>query len=189
MEEDVYARDRDAWRAWLRLHHASRKAVWLVFYKKGSGQASVDYEDAVEEALCFGWVDSKVRAMDDDRYRQYFSVRKPDSTWSKSNKERIAKLIRAGLMEESGLRAVAVAKENGSWDFLDDIEEGIVPDDLAEALGARKGAREHFDGSAPSLRRAMLFWVKSAKRPATRRKRVDEISAAAAKGERPKPFS
>lgn len=189
MEEDVYAKDRAAWRAWLRRHHASRKAVWLVYYKKGSGRASVDYDEAVEEALCFGWVDSKVKAMDEDRYRQYFSVRKPDSTWSIPNKQRIAKLTRAGLMEESGLKAVEVAKEKGSWEFLDDIEKGIVPDDLAEALGARQGAREHYDAFAPSVRRGMLFWVKSAKRLATRRKRIEEIAMAAAKGEKPRPFA
>jgi uncharacterized protein YdeI (YjbR/CyaY-like superfamily) len=189
MDDEVYAKDRAVWRAWLRNHHASRDAVWLVYYKNDSGQASINYGDAVEEALCFGWVDSKVQAVDEDRYRQYFSVRKPDSTWSRSNKERVARLTKSGLMEGPGLRAVEVAKENGSWEFLDDIEEGVVPDDLAEALAARKGAREHFDGSSPSLRRAMLFWVKSAKRPATRQKRIGEIATAAAKGEKPKPFS
>ncbi|MDH3425122.1 MAG: YdeI/OmpD-associated family protein [Acidimicrobiia bacterium] len=188
MEDEVYVKDRPTWRKWLEKNHDNRQSVWMIIYKKDSGKGSVPYDDAVEEALCFGWVDSKVQSLDDERYRQYYSVRKPNSNWSGSNKKRVAKLIKAGLMTEAGLAAVEVAKANGSWEFLDDIEAMVVPDDLAKALAGRKGARRYFDKCSPSARQGMLMWVKSAKREETRAKRIGEIAGAAAKGELPLPY-
>lgn len=188
MEDEVYAEDRPAWRRWLAENHAERNSIWLVYYKKDSGKASINYDDAVEEALCFGWVDSKVQSLDDERYRQYYSVRKPDSNWSGANKKRIAELTRAGLMTEAGHNAVKIAKDNGSWEFLDDVEALVVPEDLAEALAKKKGARKNFDGFNASARQGMLFWVKSAKRSATRSKRIGQIVDAAAKGEKHLPY-
>ena len=186
MEDEFYAKDRAAWHRWLAKNHDKRQFVWLIIYKKHTAKPCVAYDDAVEEALCYGWIDSKVQSLDDERYRQYYSVRKPNSNWSGSNKKRVAKLIKAGSMTEAGMAAIEVAKANGSWDFLDDIEKMIVPDDLAKALS--KTARRNFDGFSPSARQGMLMWVKSAKRDETRRKRIAEIAAAVKKRELPLPF-
>jgi uncharacterized protein YdeI (YjbR/CyaY-like superfamily) len=139
--------------------------------------------EAVEEALCFGWVDSVVNRVDEDRMVQWFAPRRPKSTWARTNKERVARLEAAGLMTETGRAAVETARANGSWDSLNAVDALIVPDDLAAALAARPGAREHFDADQASVRKMALGWIYQAKRPATRAAHVEQIAALAERGE------
>jgi uncharacterized protein YdeI (YjbR/CyaY-like superfamily) len=174
---------RAEWRAWLAEHHGRGSGVWLVMWKRRTGRPTVSYEEAVEEALCFGWIDSVVGRLDDDRSTQWFAPRRPKSTWARPNKERVARLEAAGLMTEAGRRTVELARANGSWESLDAIDALVVPDDLTAALAGHPGAREQFDASSASVRRMALAWVYQAKRPATRAARVGQIAAIAARGE------
>ncbi len=169
-----YARDRQDWRHWLEQHHATEPGVWLVYYKQSTGQPHVAYADAVEEALCFGWVDSRPNFLDDERYQQLFSPRNPKSPWSKINKQRVEKLIEQGLMTEAGLKVIEAAKQNGAWNVYDAIEEITVPPDLEEALAANPTAAGYFDAFPPSSKKNILWWIQSAKKPETRAKRVAE---------------
>jgi len=153
-----------------------------VYAKKGSGKVNLSHEEAVQEALCFGWIDSKVHPVDADHYRQVFTPRKPGSIWSKINKRHVEKLLAEGRMEAAGLAKVEAAKRDGSWSFLDDIEAGEMPPDLAQALEANGAARKRFDAFGSSYRKQVLYWIKSAKRPGTRQKRIDTIVALAAEG-------
>jgi uncharacterized protein YdeI (YjbR/CyaY-like superfamily) len=179
----VHAEDRATWRAWLEANHAAATGAWLVTWRKGHGQV-LDYGEAVEEALCFGWVDSTGGRFDDRRTKLYFAPRKVRSVWSASNKERVARLIAAGLMRPAGLAAIDRAKANGSWTALDEVEQGIVPPDLAAALAAHPPAAERFAAFPWSARRALLIWVSDAKKPETRAARVLEIAVRAARNER-----
>jgi uncharacterized protein YdeI (YjbR/CyaY-like superfamily) len=181
---EVEPQDATAWREWLARNHAIAGGVWLVYRKPSSGTSSLTYEAAVEEALCFGWVDGMAGRVDDERTKLYFAPRKPGSGWARTNKDRVARLIGEGRMAPAGLRAIEVAKANGSWTLLDAAERLEVPDDLARALDARPPARAHWDGFSPSARKLMLTWVVTARRPETRAKRVDEIAAAAERNER-----
>jgi uncharacterized protein YdeI (YjbR/CyaY-like superfamily) len=181
--------DRVGWREWLITNHATASGVYLVSWRRGSGRASVSYEDAVEEALCVGWVDSSGRNLDEERSIQWFARRRPRSLWARSNKERVARLTAAGQMLPAGLAAVEEAKRSGMWTLLDDVEELIVPDDLAAVLEARPTAREKWDGFPPSARRAMLQWVVEARRPETRAQRIAEIADKASRNERAYPPS
>ena len=179
----VQPADRAEWRAWLEANHGASSGVWLVSWKRHTGNPTVTYEEGVEEALCFGWIDGMMNRVDDDRTMQYFAPRKPKSTWARSNKERVAWLDAAGLMTEAGRAAVELARANGSWASLDVIDALVVPDDLAAALAARPGARDRFDASSVSVRRSALAWVYQAKRPETRAARVEQIAAIAGRGE------
>jgi uncharacterized protein YdeI (YjbR/CyaY-like superfamily) len=181
--------DRAGWREWLITNHATASGVYLVSWRRGSGRASVSYEDAVEEALCVGWVDSSGRNLDEERSIQWFARRRPRSLWARSNKERVARLTAAGQMLPAGLAAVEDAKRSGMWTLLDEVEELIVPADLAAVLEARSTAREKWDGFPPSARRAMLQWVVEARRPETRAKRIAEIADKASRNERAYPPS
>jgi uncharacterized protein YdeI (YjbR/CyaY-like superfamily) len=174
---------RAEWRAWLEANHRSATGVWLVSWKRRTGRPTVSYEEAVEEALCFGWIDAVVNRVDEDRTAQWFAPRRPVSTWARTNKERVARLEAAGLMTEAGRAAVEAARANGSWNSLDAIEALVVPDDLAAALAARPGAREHFDADPVSVRKMALGWIYQAKRAATRAARVEQIAAFAERGE------
>ena len=174
---------RAEWRNWLAANHRVSSGVWLITWKRATGRPTVDYEEAVEEALCFGWIDGMMSRLDDERLMQWFAPRRPKSTWARSNKERIARLEAAGLMTEAGREAVEIGRANGSWEALDAIDALVVPDDLAAALAAGAGARERFDASSASVRRAALAWVYQAKRPSTRAARVEQIAAVAARGE------
>jgi uncharacterized protein YdeI (YjbR/CyaY-like superfamily) len=174
------ASDRAAWRAWLRRHHRTAPGIWLVYYKKGTGVPSVTYEEAVQEALCYGWIDSLVRALDARRYRQLFTPRKPGSTWSPSNKRRVAQLIAGQRMTKIGLAKVASAQADGTWQSLDAVETLIMPAELRRALAARGDALGNFRGYAASLRKGMLYWLASAKRPETRARRLAKLVAYAA---------
>lgn len=184
-DEQVYAPDRESWRAWLEANTEKRDSIWLVSFKKATSKPTVSYEEAVEEALCFGWVDSRVQSMDGERYRQYYSRRKPKGNWNGANKKRAARLIKQGRMTEAGMRAIEVAKENGAWEFLDDVEALVMPDDLAETLAQHKEARDTYEGFSNSAKQAILYWVKEAKRPETRAKRIAATAEAAARGEKP----
>ena len=174
--EEVVAKDRAAWRRWLERHHATSDGVWLVIAKKGSGIPSVTYEESVEEALCFGWIDAKANSLDDRRYKQWMARRKPGSGWAASNKRRVERLIAEGRMAPAGLRAVQAAKADGSWTKLDGSEALEVPTNLAKALKRYPNARKHFDAFPPSARRVILQWIGTAKKAETRAKRVEETA-------------
>lgn len=179
----VPADDRATWRAWLEANHAHATGAWLVTWRKGQGPV-LDYGEAVEEALCFGWVDSTGGRLDDRRTKLYFAPRKTRSVWSASNKARVERLIAAGLMRPAGLAAIERAKANGAWVALDEVEQGIVPTDLAAALDAHPPAAQRFAAFPWSARRALLIWVADAKKPETRAARVLETAVRAARNER-----
>jgi len=183
--ERYYARDRHEWRGWLHAHHATATGVWLISYKKASGQPSVPYAEAVEEALCFGWIDSRANALDDLRHVQLFTPRKPKSPWSRPNKERVARLTEQGLMMEAGLAAVAAAQRNGQWTVYDAIKELRIPDDLAQALAANEAAQRHFAAFSASVQKQILWWIVSAKRAETRANRIAQVVAAATQNTNP----
>ena len=170
------AKDRATWRRWLSEHHATSPGVWLILAKKKrSATTSVTLEEAGLEALCFGWIDSKRMPLDDHHYRQSYMPRRPKSTWSKVNKERVDRLIREGSMTEAGFAAIETAKANGSWTSLDAVESLAIPDDLAAALAADPIARSNFDAYPPSVKKLALLRLNSAKGAETRSRRVDEI--------------
>ena len=180
--EIVEVPDRASWRRWLAERHEQRDSIWLVFHKQTSDGSSPSYEEAVEEALCFGWIDSTVNKLDEHRTLQLFAPRKPNGTWAASNKERVARLEREGLLAAAGIAAIEVAKENGSWTALDAVERLEEPPELASALDADTAAREHWNGFSPSSRKAILWWIVSAKRPETRARRVEQTVRMAAQG-------
>ena len=169
-----YARDRASWRRWLEKNHAKAAGVWLVRHKVKSKKRCVSYEDSVLEALCFGWIDGKERSVDDEQYLQLFTPRRAKSTWAATNKARVKTLIAEGLMTSAGLAVIERAKADGSWNALDDIDAMVVPDDLAKALARNKTAGRNFDAYSASVKKGLLYWIASAKRPETRAKRIAE---------------
>jgi uncharacterized protein YdeI (YjbR/CyaY-like superfamily) len=181
---EIAADDRATWRAWLEAHHATASGVWLVTWRPRSGRTSLAYEVAVEEALCFGWVDGVGGRVDADRGKQYFAPRKVRSPWAATNKARVERLVREGRMAPAGLAAIARAKANGSWELLDPAERLEVPHDLVAALEARPPAAVNFVAFPPSARKMLLTWVALAMRPETRAARIKEIAEAAARNER-----
>ncbi len=183
--DKVNAKDRRQWHQWLIENHETSPGIWLIYHKKNSSNSSVSYEEAVEEALSFGWIDSKVNALDDERYMQVFTPRKPGSTWSKINKERVRKLVKKGLMQPAGLEKVENAKKDGSWNFLDDIENLVIPKDLKDALGENETALNNFEGFANSIKKQILYWIASAKRQDTRNKRIEKVMEAAIRNQTP----
>ncbi|MFN8518287.1 MAG: YdeI/OmpD-associated family protein [Chloroflexota bacterium] len=172
------------WAAWLDAHHARPTGVWLVTWRPGAGRPVLAYEDAVVEALRYGWIDSRAAPSEADRTSLWFSPRRPGSPWAATNKARIARLEAEGRLESAGRRMVEQAKADGTWAILDGPEALLVPDDLAVALGSAPGARATWDGFPPSVRKAHLTAVALAKRPATRAQRVATIAAEAAAGRR-----
>ena len=171
---------RAEWRAWLTAHHADTQGVWLVSWKAATGRPRVSYDDAVSEALAFGWVDSLPRRLDAERTMLYFSRRKRTSAWSRPNKKRVDELRRQGLMTEAGELVIAEATRNGAWSRLDDVEDLVEPDDLVAALAGTPSARVNWDAFPPSARRGILEWIVQAKRPDTRARRVAETARLAA---------
>lgn len=180
----VHADDRETWHAWLLANHATVRGAWLVTWRASSGRRGLGYEAAIEEALCFGWVDSTGGRYDDQRGRLYFAPRKPRSVWAASNKARVERLIADGRMMPAGLAAIERAKANGSWELLDSVERLEIPPDLAAALEAHPSAAANFAAFAPSARKMLLGWVAQAVRPETRAARIEKIAAAAARNER-----
>jgi len=181
---EVHADDPATWRAWLEANHATAGGAWLVTWRPRSGRRSLDYEAAIEEALCFGWVDSTAGRYDADRGKLYFAPRKPRSVWAASNKARVERLIADGRMAPAGLAAIERARANGSWEVLDSVERLEVPVDLAAALAASPAADAAFASFPASARKQLLGWVAVARRPETRAARITRIVQSAARGER-----
>lgn len=174
--EQVQVESRSAWRDWLVKNHAREEGIWLVTFKKQHPEKHVPYNDIVEEAMCFGWVDSVAHKLDEDRSMIWLSPRKPGSGWSKSNKERIEKLTAEGLITEAGLEKINAAKADGSWTLLDTVEALEVPPDLEAAFAPYAHARAYYHAFPRSVRRAILEWIVQAKRPETRAKRIEETA-------------
>ena len=171
----VQPKSRAAWRGWLEKHHATSQGVWLVFAKKHTGLSTVSYEDAVQEALCFGWIDSLMKSIDDRFHMQTFTPRKPKSAWSVTNKARLAKLMKAGVMAPAGLAAVEQAKKSGSWTAYASVDAMTIPPELQRALDADPDAKKNWPTYTPSAQRAFLHMVNGAKRPETREKYVRRV--------------
>jgi uncharacterized protein YdeI (YjbR/CyaY-like superfamily) len=172
------------WRAWLAENHTRGTGVWLVTWRAESTGPKISYEESVEQALCFGWVDSKGRVLDAERTMLWFAPRKAHSGWSRSNKQRVERLLAAGLMAPAGLALVETAKADGSWSLLDTVEDLVVPDDLAAAFDAAPPAREHWEAFPRSVKRSILEWIVQARRLETRARRVAETAEKAARNER-----
>lgn len=184
--EKFYPSSTKQWRAWLQKNHAKKQSVWLVCYKLKSGKPTISWTDAVDEALCFGWIDSIRKSVDDETFIQFFSKRKPVSTWSKINKDKIKKLIAEDRMAPAGLASIALAKKNGSWKMLDQVEKLIIPNDMEVAFKSNAGSKEYFLSLSKSVRKMILQWIMFAKREETRQKRISEVAALAAKKLKPK---
>jgi uncharacterized protein YdeI (YjbR/CyaY-like superfamily) len=182
--EDFHPATRAEWRDWLAEHYDSAEGVWFVYYKKASGKPRVSYDEAVEEALCYGWIDSLPRKVDDERSKLLFTPRKPKSVWSKPNKERIERMIEQGLMTEAGLKKIEAAKKDGSWNALDDSDNLVIPTDLAKELAANKTAAANFEAFTKSTKSVILSWINSAKRAETRAARITKTVEMAAKNKR-----
>ena len=186
--EEVEVKSRSGLRAWLTANHTQTESIWLVTYKKSVPDWYVDYDAIVEECLCFGWVDSLTRAKDENRSMLLLAPRKEKSAWSGSNKRRVEKLLAAGLMEPAGLAKIEAAKANGMWTFLDDVEALISPPDLIEALAQYPDATKNFEAFPRSPKRGILEWIKQAKKPETRAKRIAETARLAQDNERANQF-
>ncbi len=174
-KELLYFKNAKEWRDWLHENHHSSKGVHLIFYRVSSDKESMRWEDAVQVAICYGWIDSTVKRLDDERRRQMFTPRKDKSVWSKLNKTYIEKLIAADLMHESGFRKIETAKKNGSWETLDAVENLEIPPDLASAFAKNKKALDNYNSFSPSYRKSYLYWLNQAKREETRKTRILEI--------------
>lgn len=186
--EEFCPNDKKDWRDWLELNHNKKEAVWLIFYKKKSPNYNLSWSESVDEALCFGWIDSTKKAIDNEKYRQYFCKRKPKSNWSKINKDKVTTLMDQGLMKEAGYKSIEIAKENGSWTILDKVEALIIPDDLKSAFEKYKGSMEYFNSLSKSVKKQLLYWIVSAKRIETRQKRIQQIVEDADQNMKPKQF-
>jgi uncharacterized protein YdeI (YjbR/CyaY-like superfamily) len=174
-KKEIYFKNRFEWRDWLSINHKSSKGVYLYFYKLSSEKESMRWEEAVREALCFGWIDSVVKKIDDEKRKQLFTPRKPKSGWSKLNKEHIKKLIENNQMHESGLQRIKIAQKDGSWSVSDDAENVIIRPDLKKEFDKNKIAFKNFQAFSKSSKKAYLHWLYSAKREETRKKRIIEI--------------
>lgn len=173
---ELHFTNREDWRTWLLEHHDSEKEVWLVYYKKNSGKLSIPYSDSVEEALCFGWVDSIIRKIDTTRFARKFTPRNATSNWSEANKERAAEMIEEGKMAPAGLAKVQVAKEAGRWNkTYTKKKELMIPSYIEETLAKNDKALSFYNTLAPSHKRNAAAWITSAKREETRRKRLVEF--------------
>lgn len=179
---EVYIKDRDQWHSWLEANAAVSQGIWLV-YDKGAGR-SLNYDDIVEEALCYGWIDSLSRRHNETQTKLYLAPRKPRSNWSRRNKELIAKLQQQNALKPGGIAAIEIAQANGSWNALDEVENLTEPEDLQIALNNNAVARTNWDGFPRSAKRAILEWIGNAKQPATRQQRVATTVAEAALGRR-----
>ncbi len=176
----VHPLSRAEWREWLAQNHTRTEGVWLIMYKKAAGLPRVTYDEAVEEALCFGWIDSKGNKLDDNRSMLWFAPRKPRTGWSRLNKERITRLVDSGLMRPPGQAKIEAAQRDGSWTALDAVEALEIPPDLEQALAANPVAKQYFDAFPRSATRSILEWIANAKRPETRAKRITETVTLAA---------
>ncbi|WP_460219632.1 YdeI/OmpD-associated family protein [Psychroserpens sp. MEBiC05023] len=172
---EYYFKNNLEWRHWLENNHDKSNGIYLIFFKVENKEASMRWEEAVKVALCYGWIDSTVKSLGKGKRKQYFCPRKPKSVWSAVNKKHIKALIKDNLMHESGLKSIKIAKENGSWTALDNVEKGIIPSELQEAFNNNPKALENYNNFAPSYRKGYLYWLFNAKREITRQNRITEI--------------
>ena len=181
-ETEIFYPKRIAdWRAWLQKNHMSKQAVWLVYYNKKSGIESISWSEAVDQALCFGWIDSKPNKRDEQSYYQFFAKRNPKSNWSKVNKDKVAKLLEGNKISKAGLKIIEIAKKNGAWNALDEVDKLTMPSDLKLKFDTNAKAFLNWESFPRSSRRGILEWILNAKRPETRQKRIDETVALAEK--------
>jgi uncharacterized protein YdeI (YjbR/CyaY-like superfamily) len=185
---EYYPRSRGEWRLWLIKNHQQKDGIWLVLGKKGTGLPTLPVEEAIEEALCFGWIDSIPNKRDDKSFKILISPRNPKSKWSKINKDRVKRLATLGLLMPAGKKMIALAKKTGTWDALNEVDQLILPEDLNAAFSKKKKAAENFDAFPPSTRRGILEWILNAKKSETRSKRIKETVTLAEKGIRANQF-
>jgi uncharacterized protein YdeI (YjbR/CyaY-like superfamily) len=177
------------WSDWLENNHQRPEGVWLISWKKTTGKPSVGYEEAVIEALRFGWIDSKGKTLDDERSMLWFSPRRPGSGWARPNKLRVEELEREGRMTPAGRKVIEAAKADGSWQLLDAVEDLLVPDDLMTAFADNPGSFQHWEGFPRSVQKSILQWIVQAKKEETRSRRISETATMAARGERANQWS
>lgn len=186
--ETFYPKSKKHWRQWLQKNHAKKQSVWVICYRKDAGVPTISWSDAVDEALCFGWIDSTSRPIDHEKFMRYFCRRKPTSIWSKINKTKVKALVDAGLMMPAGMMSIEVAQQNGSWTLMDTVEELEIPKDLEKEFRSLPGSKKFFESLTRSVKKSMLQWVVLAKKPETRKKRIGELAALASRGLKPKQF-
>ena len=177
MAEEVYFSTRDEWREWLSRNHGAKKEIWLIYYKKQTGRRSISYDDSVEEALCFGWVDSIIKKIDDEKFARKFSRRTSKSRWSEANKKRVDKMIKEGKMTEIGFTRISEAKVSGKWFEVSPVaryKKLVTPAYIKDALAANEKASANFNNLAESYKRNFVAWIDSAKKQETRSKRLAE---------------
>ncbi|MGE5107670.1 MAG: YdeI/OmpD-associated family protein [Sphingobacteriales bacterium] len=179
--KDVDCKNRAVLRKWLEKNHRQKESVWLILHKKNSLSGNLTYKDALEEGLCFGWIDSKTSKLNDETYKLLYSPRKPKSAWSKVNKAKIEKLINDGLIHPAGLAKIEAAKKDRSWNALDSIEEFKLPAELEKALNKNKTAKNYFEAFPPGVRKQIMWWIETAKQSETKQKHVKETVELAAK--------
>lgn len=184
MTERIHPETLTAWRRWLAGQHARAAGVWVVSWKQATGKPRLGYDALVEEALCWGWIDSKPNRLDDQRSMLWFAPRKAGTGWSRPNKLRVERMVQAGRMKAPGMAKVEAAKADGSWSRLDAVEDLVVPPDLRTALRRHPPATENFAAFPRSVKRGVLEWIQNARRAATREKRVQETARQAALGVR-----
>ena len=180
--------DQGEWREWLSENHEKKEAVWLIFYRKKSPKYNLSWSESVDEALCFGWIDSTKKTLDEERYIQYFTKRKPKSIWSRVNKDKVDHLIAEGLMQDAGYKSIEVAKSNGAWTLMDSVEALLVPEGLKAEFDKWPGSAEYYESLSKSAKKMLLGWIALAKREETKQKRIIEIAENAAQGQKPKSF-
>ena len=185
----THPKTRNAWRKWLEKNHSTSPGIWMIYYKKETGKRKFDMADAVEEALCFGWIDSVANKLDAERSMQKFTPRKPKSVWSKINKQRVEKLIVQKLMTPAGLAKIELAKKNGSWDTLNSsdlhTDNNSMPEDLKKVLSKNKKAMTNFQAFSPGYRKRFFYWIDSAKRPETKAARIKQTLRMATANKKP----
>ncbi len=186
--EVFYPISQTEWRQWLQENHACKQSVWLVYYKKETNKPTISWSNAVDEALCFGWIDSKKVSIDKEKSHQFFSKRKTKSTWSKINKTKVENLIAHNLMTKAGFESIEIAKQNGSWTILDEVEELIIPPDLEQEFKTKAGSKEFFLSLSKSTKKMILAQLVFAKRTETRQKRIMEIVELPSQKQKPKQF-
>ena len=173
--QEYYFKDGSEWSTWLDENHKTREGIYLIFYKIEHKNDSMRWEEAVRVALCYGWIDSTVKSLGNGKRRQYFCPRKPKSVWSRVNKNHIKELKKNGLMDKSGLESIRLAKKNGSWTSLDDVENGVIPKELQDVFNTKPLAFTNYQNFTRSQRKSYLYYLNQAKRQETRQKRINEI--------------
>lgn len=172
----------------MKKNHRSKQSVWLVYYTKKSNVPSISWSEAVDEALCFGWIDSTKKTIDAFSFMQFFSKRKPKSNWSKINKQKVQQLIDSKKMTKAGYESIEAAKQNGSWTILDEVEELMIPNDLEVAFKKYKGSKDYFISLSKSTRKMILAWIVLTKKQETQQQRIDEIVENSARQQIPERF-